>query len=56
MTSCRHDRHGATEAEEFGDIYGLDVVEIPTNVPIARIDEDDEVYRTVEENTQAIIA
>jgi preprotein translocase subunit SecA len=45
----------ATEAEEFGDIYGLDVVEVPTNVPIARIDEDDEVYRTVEEKYQAII-
>jgi preprotein translocase subunit SecA len=39
----------STEAEEFGDIYGLEVVEVPTNVPIARIDEDDEVYRTVEE-------
>jgi preprotein translocase subunit SecA len=46
----------ATEAEEFGNIYGLDVVEVPTNVPIARIDEDDEVYRTVEEKYQAIIA
>jgi preprotein translocase subunit SecA len=45
----------ATEAEEFGNIYGLDVVEVPTNVPIARIDEDDEVYRTVEEKYQAII-
>lgn len=44
----------ATEAEEFGNIYGLDVVEVPTNVPIARIDEDDEVYRTVEEKYQAI--
>ncbi|OCW58301.1 preprotein translocase subunit SecA [Hoeflea olei] len=46
----------STEAEEFGDIYGLEVVEVPTNVPIARIDEDDEVYRTVEEKYQAIIA
>lgn len=45
----------STEAEEFGDIYGLEVVEVPTNVPIARIDEDDEVYRTVEEKYQAII-
>ncbi|MCY0092459.1 preprotein translocase subunit SecA [Hoeflea ulvae] len=45
----------STEAEEFGNIYGLDVVEVPTNVPIARIDEDDEVYRTVEEKYQAII-
>ena len=46
----------STEAEEFGDIYGLEVVEVPTNVPIARLDEDDEVYRTVEEKYQAIIA
>ncbi|EDQ33137.1 preprotein translocase, SecA subunit [Hoeflea phototrophica DFL-43] len=44
----------ATEAEEFGNIYGLDVAEVPTNVPIARIDEDDEVYRTVEEKYEAI--
>ena len=36
----------STEAEEFMDIYKLDVVEIPTNVPVARKDEDDEVYRT----------
>src|SRR5690606_14977558 len=39
----------ATEAEEFSNIYGLDVVEIPTNLPVQRIDEDDEVYRTAEE-------
>jgi preprotein translocase subunit SecA len=39
----------ATEADEFMDIYKLDVVEIPTNVPVQRIDEDDEVYRTVRE-------
>ncbi len=45
----------ATEAEEFMDIYGLDVVEIPTNKPVQRIDEDDEVYRTVEEKYKAII-
>jgi preprotein translocase subunit SecA len=36
----------ATEAEEFMSIYGLGVVEIPTNKPVARIDEDDQVYRT----------
>jgi preprotein translocase subunit SecA len=52
----RHDRHGATEAEEFGNIYGLDVVEVPTNLPDPRIDEDDEVYRTFEEKYKAIIA
>ncbi|WP_309085570.1 preprotein translocase subunit SecA [Chelativorans sp.] len=45
----------ATEAEEFGNIYGLEVVEIPTNVPISRLDEDDEVYRTVEEKYRAIV-
>ena len=38
----------ATEADEFFDIYKLEVVEIPTNVPVARLDEDDEVYRTPE--------
>lgn len=46
----------STEAEEFGNIYGLDVVEVPTNLPIKRIDEDDEVYRTFEEKFKAIIA
>ncbi|MBW9054396.1 preprotein translocase subunit SecA [Rhizobium mesosinicum] len=45
-----------TEAEEFGNIYNLDVIEVPTNLPIKRIDEDDEVYRTVEEKYKAIIA
>ncbi len=45
----------ATEAEEFGNIYGLGVTEVPTNLPVQRIDEDDEVYRTVEEKYRAII-
>ncbi|NVP53646.1 preprotein translocase subunit SecA [Mycoplana rhizolycopersici] len=45
----------STEAEEFGNIYGLEVVEVPTNLPIKRKDEDDEVYRTVEEKYKAII-
>jgi preprotein translocase subunit SecA len=44
-----------TEAEEFGNIYGLEVTEIPTNLPVQRLDEDDEVYRTVEEKYKAII-
>ncbi|WP_425033610.1 preprotein translocase subunit SecA [Pelagibacterium sp.] len=43
-----------TEASEFADIYGLDVVTVPTNVPIARIDENDQIYRSVEEKFQAI--
>lgn len=45
----------ATEASEFMDIYGLDVLEIPTNLDIARLDEDDEVYRTQDEKYRAII-
>jgi preprotein translocase subunit SecA len=45
----------STEAEEFANIYGLDVAEIPTNLPIQRIDEDDEVYRTAEEKFRAIV-
>jgi preprotein translocase subunit SecA len=45
----------ATEAEEFASIYGLGVVEIPTNRPIARLDEDDQVYRTGEEKYAAIV-
>ena len=45
----------ATEASEFMDIYGLDVVEIPTNLPVQRHDEDDEIYRTQNEKYAAII-
>jgi preprotein translocase subunit SecA len=45
----------ATEAQEFFDIYKMDVAEIPTNRPIARVDEDDEVYRTANEKNQAIL-
>jgi preprotein translocase subunit SecA len=44
-----------TEADEFLDIYKLEVVEIPTHVKIARQDEHDEVYRTIEEKHHAII-
>ena len=46
----------STEAQEFMDIYKMDVLEIPTNRPIARIDIDDEVYRTEAEKNQAILA
>ncbi len=46
----------STEAAEFGDIYKLDVVEIPTNRPVQREDIDDEVYRTAKEKYKAIIA
>jgi len=45
----------ATEAEEFGEIYGLGVIEIPTNVPVARVDEHDEFYRTADEKFNAIL-
>ncbi len=44
-----------TEAEEFGTIYGLDVVDVPPNVPRIRKDEHDEVYRSAEEKYAAII-
>ncbi len=46
----------STEASEFMDIYKLEVVEIPTNRPMARTDSDDEVYRTAKEKYKAIIA
>ncbi len=44
-----------TEAEEFMDIYGLDVLEIPTNTPIARLDHDDQIFRTEAEKINAVI-
>ncbi|MEH2511707.1 preprotein translocase subunit SecA [Nitrobacteraceae bacterium AZCC 1564] len=46
----------ATEADELFDIYKLEVIEVPTNLPIARLDEDDEVYRTADEKHRAILA
>ncbi|MDZ4736097.1 MAG: preprotein translocase subunit SecA [Rhodospirillaceae bacterium] len=45
-----------TEAAEFSDIYGLDVIDIPTNLPCIRDDQDDEVYRTAKEKYDSIIA
>ncbi|MBQ8547914.1 MAG: preprotein translocase subunit SecA, partial [Lachnospiraceae bacterium] len=44
-----------TEEREFREIYGMDVVEIPTNRPVARIDKDDVVYKTRREKLQAIV-
>src|SRR5690606_35887846 len=44
-----------TEAGEFRDIYKLEVVDIPTNVPVSRKDEQDEIYRTAAEKYRAII-
>jgi preprotein translocase subunit SecA len=43
-----------TEADEFQDIYNLEVIEIPTNVPVSRLDEDDQVFRTAKEKYAAI--
>ena len=45
----------STEADEFAEIYKLDVLEIPTNVPVARKDDDDEVYRSAREKYDAVI-
>jgi len=44
-----------TEAEEFMDIYGLPVIEIPTNIDVSRIDENDEIYMSIEEKYNAIV-
>ncbi len=44
-----------TEASEFMDIYGLEVIEVPTNLPCVREDQDDEVYRTAKEKNEAIL-
>ncbi len=44
----------ATEAEEFADIYKLDVVSIPTNVPVQRKDDEDAIFRTADEKFEAI--
>jgi preprotein translocase subunit SecA len=44
-----------TESQEFGDIYKLEVIEIPTNEPVRRDDTDDEVYRTTREKYDAIV-
>jgi preprotein translocase subunit SecA len=45
-----------TEADEFLDIYNLEVIEVPTNQPMVRIDDDDEVYRTAAEKYRSILA
>ncbi|HEY1795126.1 MAG TPA: preprotein translocase subunit SecA [Stellaceae bacterium] len=45
-----------TESEEFGEIYKLDVIDVPTNVPVIRADADDEVYRSTREKFEAITA
>jgi preprotein translocase subunit SecA len=45
-----------TEADEFIDIYNLEVIEVPTNQPMVRLDDDDEVYRTAAEKYRSILA
>ena len=45
-----------TEADEFLDIYNLEVIEVPTNMPMVRVDDDDEVYRTAAEKYRSILA
>ena len=45
-----------TEEKEFRDIYGMDVVEVPTNLPVQRIDYNDVVYKTQEEKYNAVVA
>ncbi len=45
-----------TEEKEFREIYGMDVVEIPTNLPVIRIDQQDAVYKTKAEKLEAIVA
>lgn len=44
-----------TEEKEFREIYGMDVVEVPTNLPVARIDYNDVVYKTKEEKFNAVV-
>ena len=44
-----------TEEQEFRDIYGMDVIEIPTNKPVARIDQEDAVYMTKKEKFRAVV-
>lgn len=45
-----------TEEKEFRDIYGMDVVEVPTNLPVVRIDYDDAVYKTKDDKFNAVVA
>lgn len=45
-----------TEEKEFREIYEMDVVEVPTNKPIARIDYNDAVYKTKEDKFNAVVA
>lgn len=44
-----------TEEKEFREIYGMDVIEVPTNIPVARVDHQDAVYKTRREKLEAVI-
>jgi preprotein translocase subunit SecA len=44
-----------TEEQEFREIYGMDVIEVPTNVPVIRLDQQDAVYKTAKEKLDAIV-
>ena len=52
---CGMTGSATTEAEEFGGIYNLEVVEIPPNVPSIRIDQDDQIYMTKKEKYNAVL-
>ena len=45
----------STEADEFAEIYGLGVVEVPTNLPVARVDKDDAIYKSTSDKYKAIV-
>ena len=53
--AVRHDRHGQTEADEFWKIYNLEVISIPTNKPMSRINHPDMIYRTEKEKWKAAV-
>ena len=55
MIKRRYDRYSLTEEKEFRDIYGMDVVEIPTNRVVQRKDLDDAVYMTKKEKFNAVV-
>ncbi|BCJ97338.1 preprotein translocase subunit SecA [Anaerocolumna chitinilytica] len=45
-----------TEEKEFRNIYGMDVIEVPTNIPVARVDRQDAVYKTKKEKLNAVVS
>jgi len=55
VTNKLHKLVPGQKAAEFGDIYRLDVIEVPTNVQVIRVDHDDEVYRSIREKFDAIL-